>query len=321
MRKHSRITWSICFAMMNVHVSVVSCQIYPSKPIRIITGSVGGGQEFATRIIAQGISGALGQPVITDPRGVSVAISGDFVARAPADGYTLLLVGNNLWIGPLLEKLPYDPVRDFAPITMVASTPNILVVHPSLPVKTVQELIDFAKTRPGELNYGSSGFGTSTHLAGELFKAMAGVNIVRIPYKGGGPSLNALISGEVQIWFPNAAAVTQHLKSGKLRALAVTSSRPTELAPGLPTVAASGLPGYESVLIIGVLAPATTPVAIIERLNHEIVGLLNRADVKRKLFDSGAEVVGSSPEQFAGAIKSEMARLAKVIKDAGIHED
>jgi tripartite-type tricarboxylate transporter receptor subunit TctC len=191
-------------------------------------------------------------------------------------------------------------------------------VHPALPVNSIKELIALAKAKPGALNYASGGVGTTPHLAAELFKAMAGVNIVHIPYKGAGPAISDLIGGQVQLMFPNAAAVGPHLKSGKLRALAVTSSQPTALVPGLPTVAASGLPGFSSVLIVGMFVPAKTPATLINRLNQEIVRVLNNPEVKEKLFNTGSDVVGSSPEQFAAAIKSEVARLGKVIKDVGI---
>ena len=224
-----------------------------------------------------------------------------------------------MWLAPFLEsKVAYDPVRDFSPVTQTTSAPNILVVHPSLPVKSVKELIALAKSRPGDLNYASGTGGGSPHLAGELFKSMAKVNIVAVPYQGTGPSIIGLMSGEVQLMFPTATAVIPHVKAGRLKALAVTSSRPSVLYPNLPTVAASGLPGYVTEVTIGVSAPAKTPVAIITRLNQEIVRGINRPDLKEKLLSVGSEVVGGTPEQFAAVIKYEMSTLGKLIESLGL---
>ena len=231
----------------------------------------------------------------------------------------MLIAGTILWIGPFLENVPYDPVADFAPITLMATSPNILFVRPSLPVKSVKELIALAKARPGQLNYGSGATGASTHLSPELFKHMAGLDIVRVRYKTGSQRVNGLLGGEVQVQF-ESAAVLPHAKAGKLRALAVTSAQPTELAPGLPTIAASGVPGYAWEGMTGMFAPAKTPAAIIERLHQEIARALNQPDIRAKLFSSGEEIVGGSSETLAAAIKSEMARLGKVIKDAGLRE-
>lgn len=299
-----------------------SGQNYPNKPIRLVTAEAGGGNDFSARLIVQGLAGSLGQPMVIDNRGgAGGAIAADIVAKAQPDGYTLLLYANNIWIIPLLRNnAPYDVVRDFSPITWAAGSPNIVVVHPSLPVKSIEELIAHARARPGELNYGSGGSGSSTHLAMELFKSMAGVNIVRVPFKGNAPAMNALFGGEVQLMFVTAGTVTPHLKSGRLRALAVTSAQPSALAPGLPTVASSGLPGYESNQIYGVFAPSRTPAAIVRRLNDEIVRVLGRADVREKFLAGGVEPVGSTPQQLAATIKSEIARMRKVIKEAEIRE-
>lgn len=297
-----------------------SCQNYPNKPIRIVTSGVGGGNDFTARLIAQGLTVSMGQQLVVENRGSGV-IPGQVVSQAPPDGYTLLVAGGNFTIGPLLEKTPYDPVRDFFPISLVTSAPNILVVHPSLPVKSVKELIALAKARPRELNYASAGAGGTIHLAAELFKAMASVNIVRIPYKSSATQMADLIGGHVQLTFGNAANVNPHVKSGRLRALAVASAQPSALAPDLPTVAASGLPGYESVQMSGIFAPAKTPGAIINRLNQEVVRFLRTADAKERFLNSGVETVGSSPEELAATMKSEITRLGKVIKDAGIRAD
>jgi tripartite-type tricarboxylate transporter receptor subunit TctC len=293
-------------------------QSYPSKPLRIVTSEPGGGVDFMARLLAQELAGPLGQTIVVDnkPSGV---IPGDTVAKATPDGYTLLVFGNTLWVGPLLGHTPYDPVRDFAPVIMTSRSPNVLVVHPSLAAKSVGELIALAKSKPGALNYGSAGSGGAPHLAAELFKYMARVDIVRIPYRGAGPALIALIGGQVQLMFANAASVTQQVKSGALRALAVASAEPTNLAPGLPTIAASGVPGYESVSIAGLLAPAKTPSAVVAKLNQEAARALLKPDVRQKILNAGSEAAGGSPAEFAAVIKAEMARLAPVIKAADIH--
>jgi tripartite-type tricarboxylate transporter receptor subunit TctC len=223
-----------------------------------------------------------------------------------------------LWIGALLQNVPYDPIRDFAPISLTTRSPNILAVHPSLPAKSVKELIALAKAKSGELVYGSAGTGSSTHLSAELFKAMAGINILHVPFKGTGPALNALLGGHVQLIFSSTNSLAPHVTSGRLRALAVTSAQPSALATGLPTVAASGLPGYEFVSVDGVFAPSKTPAAIINRLNQEVVRFFNTPTVKEQFFSTGSEAVGSTPEEFAAAVKAEMTRLGKLIKDVGI---
>ena len=244
------------------------------------------------------------------------------MAKAPPDGYTLFLSGSNFWVEPLLQKVPYDPARDFSPIAGATTSPLVFVVHPSLPVKSVKELIALAKARPGALNYSSSVTGTSGHLAAELFKSMAGVDIVRIGYKSGGQSVIALVSGEVQVAFnPAGGTVMSQVKSGRLRALAVTSAQPSVLAPGLPTMAAAGLPGYESSAIQSVFAPAKTPEAIITRLNQEILRFLNAPETKERLINASVEAIGSTPEQLAATVKFEMAKWGKVIKDAGIRAE
>jgi len=299
----------------------VIAQQYPAKPIRLVTSAAGGGNDFMARILAQAISGPLGQQVVIENRGGSSIIIGEVVVNAAPDGYTMLFASSSLWLAPLLQKTAYDPLRELAPVSLVDRGPNLLVVHPSLPVRSVKELIALAKARPGELNYSSTGIGTSTHLAAELFKSMAGVKLVHIPYKGSGQSTGALLSGEVQLSFATATSVGPHLRAGRLKPLAVTTAEPTPLLPGLTTVAAAGLPGYEAASTDGVFVPAKTPAAIIERLNQEIVRAINRPDVKEKFQSTGVEMIGSTPEQFAAAIRSEMSRMGKVIKDAGIRAD
>ena len=309
---------SVCVAVL--HAGIVSGQSYPNKPVRIITSGVGGGNDMMSRLIAQGITAPLGQPVVVENRANTIIMARD-VSQAPADGYTLLFASSSLWILPLLQKTSFDAVRDFAPISMINRAPNVLAVHPSLPVRSVKELIALAKGRPGELNYGSGGPGTSAQLAAELFKAMAGVNIVGINYKGSGPQLNAVISGEVQLTFATATSIAPHIKSGRLRALAATSLEPSVLLPGMPTVAGSGLPGFEAGSIDAMFVRAGTPAAAITRLNQEVVRFVTQPDIKEKFRSNGIEMVGGSPEQLAAAIKSEVARMDKVIRDAGIRID
>jgi tripartite-type tricarboxylate transporter receptor subunit TctC len=310
--------WMFSASLTVLGSGMVCGQDYPNKPIRIVTGSVGGGGDFASRLIAQGIAGPLGQPVIIDNHGNFAA---EVVAKAPPDGHTLLLDSTSVWIGPLLQETPYDAVKDFSPITGAVILPNVLVVSPTLPVNSVKELIALAKARPGKLNYSAGSIGGSAHLSGELFKAMAGINMVAIPYKGGAPAITAVIAGEAQVNFPTTIAAAPHMKSGRLRVLAVTSAQPSALVPGVPTVAASGLPGYEAVSIYGMFAPARTPASIINRLNQEVVRVLNIAEVKERFFNSGEETIGSSPEQLAATVKSDIAKWGKVIKDAGIRAD
>ena len=308
-------------ATMVVGADVASGQNYPVKPIRVLTAEPGGGLDVAARIIAQGLTGSVGKQVIVENHGAG-AFAAEIVAKAPADGYSLLLYGSNVWIAPFLrDDVPWDPVKDFSPITLAVRSPNLVVVHPSLPVKSVKELIALARARPGELNYASGSTGSSPHLAAELFKAMAHVNIVRVPYRGNAFAYADLVRGQVQLVFPTAGSVAPYLKSGRLRALAVTTAQRSELLPGLPTVAESGLPGYEAASIIGMFAPAATPAAIIGRLNDEVVRVLKKPEVKDRFFNMGVEAVGSSPEEFAATMKSEMARLGKMLRDAGIRDE
>ena len=318
LNKH--ITMTAATASLMLVAGAALCQGYPTESIRIVTAAAGGGTDFVSRLIARAIAGPLGQQVLVDNRPSGV-IPGDVVAKARPDGHTLLLAGGILWIGPLLQKTPYDPVRDFSPITQAIRQPNVLVVHSSLPVKTIAQLITLAKARPGDLNYASAGTGSTQHLSAELFNVMARVNMVRIPYKGGGPALSALLAGEVQVMFASAGSVMLHVKSGRLRTLAITSLQSSELSPDLSTIAASGLPGYESVASYGVFAPAKTPEAIINRLHQEIVRAIFLQDVKEKLLGSDVEPVGSSPADFAAMLKADIAKWGKIIQSAGIRAD
>lgn len=301
-------------------VSMVYAQSYPRKAVRIVTAEAGGGSDFTARYLAQLLTASLGQQVIVENRASGV-IPGDIVAKATADGHTLLLYNNILWIGPLMQRAPYDAERDFAPITLIGRTPSILVVNASMAVQSVADLVALAMVKPGELNYASTGAGASNRLAAELFKSMARVNLVRINYKGGGMALNGLIGGEVQLMFTTAVTGAPHVKSGKVKVLGVTSAQPSALAPGVPTLADSGLPGYEATTFAAIFAPAKTPKLVLDKLHGEIVRHLHRADVRERFFSTGLEIVGSSPDQLAAAIKSDIAKLGRVIKDAGIRTE
>ena len=314
------ITWTLLAGALAA-AGVACAQDYPTKPIRLITAGTGGGNDIAARIIAPVFSARVGQQLIVDNRGGSVVIAAGPVMNAAPDGYTLLLYSGTLWILPLMEKAPYDPVKDFAPITLMVNSPGMLVVHPSLPVKSVRDLVALAKARPGQLNYANAAIGSSIHFASELFKSLAGVNIVGVPYKNAGPGISALMAGEVQVMIPNVGSVMSHVKSGRLRALGVTTAQPSALAPGYPTVAAEGVPGYEWATTFGIFAPAGTPAAIVNKLNKELVWTLHRPEVKERMLNGGIEVVGSTPEELAAAVKSEMARLTKVIKAADLRRE
>jgi tripartite-type tricarboxylate transporter receptor subunit TctC len=303
-------------------VAVLACgavcaQTYPSKPIRIITAEAGGGSDFATRLIATPLASAFGQQVIVDNRGLLAA---EVASKAAPDGYTLLLSGSTLWLLPYMrDKVPYD-ISNFTGVTLATRTANILVVHPSLPAKSVKALIALAKARPGELNYGTSGVGSSVHIAAELFKSLTGADIVRVNYKGASRALTDLMAGQVHLMFAVPGSAMPHVKSGRLTALAVTSAEPSPLAPGLPPVAAA-VPGYESVSYLAIFAPVGTPPAIVSRLSQEIARALQRPEVKEKFLSTSIETVGSSPEELASKLKSEIARMGKLIRDAGIRAD
>lgn len=306
--------------IMALHVGVADAQNYPMKPIRVVTGAAGGGNDLLSRLVAAGLTASLKHQVIVDNR-PSGPIPGEIVSRAAPDGYTLMLYGTDFWIGALTRKMPYDPVRDFDTIGVAAATPNVLIIHPSLAAGSVKELIALARTKPGVLNYGSSSVGGVSHLAAELFNQMARVKIVHVPYKGTGPGLAALIGNEVQMMFPNVSASLPHIKSGRLKALAVTSAKRSQLLPDFPTVAESGLPGYDFVTTYGVFGPHGMPGAIIRQLNKEIVTALAAPQVRDPLSNAGMEVVASSPEALAVTVKSETARFGKLVKEIGIHAD
>ncbi|MGZ8153706.1 MAG: Bug family tripartite tricarboxylate transporter substrate binding protein [Burkholderiales bacterium] len=300
-------------------------QSYPVKPVRmVIPFPPGGTTDILGRIASQKLSEALGQQVVPDNRsGASGNIGTEQVAKAPPDGYTLLTApGSTLTIHPsLYAKLGFDPLRDFAPVTILAGVPNLLVVHPSLPVRNVKELIALAKSKPDQLNYASTGAGQSTHLSMELFKNMAGVKIVHVPYKGSAPAVTDLLGGHVPMMFDNMPSALPHVKAGKLRALGVSTSKRSPTAPDVPTVAESGLPDFDVTVWFAVLAPAATPRDIVTRLNRVLVKALQGADVREKLASQGAEPIGNTSEQFTGQIKADLAKWAKVVKAANIKLD
>ena len=298
-----------------------AAQNYPTRTIRLIVpSSPGGGTDISARIIAPRLGELLGQQVIVENRpGAGTMIGGEAVARAAPDGYTLLMGISTLAINPAIyKKVPYDALKDFAPISQAVSLPNVLVSHPSLPVKTLKELIAFSKARPGELNFASAGLGTSPHMSFELFLSMAKLKMLHVPYKGSGPGVTALLAGHVPLMMPNMLSAQPHIKSGRLRGLGVTSAQRAAGAPELPTIAEAGVPGYEAVQWYGVLAPAGTPPAIVKRLHSEVVNVLRNPETKQRFFRDGAETVGTSPDEFAAFIRAETTKWAKVVKDAGI---
>jgi len=298
---------------------------YPAKPMRLVVPfPAGGTTDILARAVAQRLSEAWGQQVIVDNRpGAGGNIGSDLVAKAKPDGYTLLMgtVGTHAINPSLYRNMPYDHVKDFAPVILVAGVPNVLVVNPALPVHSVPELIAYAKANPGKLNFASSGNGTSIHLSGELFKAMTGVEMTHVPYKGSAPALTDLIGGQVQLMFDNLPSSLPFIKAGKLRALAVTSGARAAALPDLPTLAESGLPGFEASSWFGVLAPAGTSRDIVAKLNGAIAGWLASPEAKEKLLAQGAIAAGGTPEDFARHIGAETSKWAKVVKASGAHID
>jgi tripartite-type tricarboxylate transporter receptor subunit TctC len=305
-----------------IGAGTVYAQDFPNRTVRIYTAAAGGGVDFAARLIAQGLTASLGQPVVVENRGGNALVAAEPVMKAPPDGHTLIFYGSGFWLTPFMrDKTPYDPVRDFAPVSLTNRSPNVLVVHPSLPVKSVKELIALAKAQPRALNFASSGLGASSHLAGELFNSMAKIEIVHVPYKANAGALIDLLSGQIQLMFSTTTAAAPHLQSRRLRALAVTSTQPSALLPGVPTVTDTGLPGYEAASINALFAPIKTPAAVVARLHQDVVRIVNTAESKERLFNAGLEAAGTTPEQLAAVVKTEMARLGKIIKDSGVRAD
>jgi tripartite-type tricarboxylate transporter receptor subunit TctC len=299
-------------------------EAYPSKPIRLVLPfPPGGGTDILGRLVAERLGARLGQPVVTDNRGGAGGnLGAEAAAHSAPDGYTLLLAAPSLAISPsLYKKLPYDPVRDLAPISLVATVPNVMVTHPSVQAKTLREFIALAKSRPGELNFGSGGSGTSNHLGGELFNIVAGVRLVHVPYKGVNLAMNDVMAGNVQLVVIGIPAAAPQIKAGKLRALAVIAPQRSPALPDVPTVAEEGLPDFDVTTWYGLLAPAGTPRPIVERLNGEIVRLMHAPDLKERLAGMGTDPLTSSPEEFATYINREIAKWGDVVRKAGLKAD
>ncbi len=316
--------WMVAIGLIMGIPAAWSQSQYPSRPIRLIVPyPPGGAVDPIARTIGQKLNEAWGQPVVVDNKpGAGTIIGTEIVAKAAPDGYTVILASSNHAVNPAMYgKLPYDPVKDFTPINLVSIIPLMLVVNPQVPVKSTKELIDYLKTKPGQLNFSSAGNGSTTHLAGELFKSMAGVDIVHVAYKGSGPSVAGVMAGETSVAFDSIFLQLPQVKAGKLRALAVTGTKRTSLAPELPTVSEAGLPGYEAYAWVGFLAPAGTPREIVQKWHQEITRILQLPEVRERQISQGVEPVGSTPEYFADFIKTEISKWGKVVKQAGIKLD
>ena len=297
---------------------------FPTKPLRFVIGlAPGGATDIMARALAQKLTESLAQPVIVDNRsGAAGSIAAALVAKSPADGYTLLFVSSSFAINPgLYRDLPFDPVRDLAPISLIAAAPFLLVVNPALPAGTVKELIALAKARPGSLNYSSGGNGSSGHLAGELFKSLAGVTLTHVPYKGAGPATVDVIAGQIQMTFASVVSALPHVKAGRLRALGVTSEKRSGALPQLPTISEAGVKGYHVETWYGALAPAGTPAAIVGKLNTEIARAVKRPDMQERMASEGAEPIGGTPAQFATFLESEIKKWGAIIRESGVRGD
>ena len=296
-------------------------QAYPSKPVRIIvTFAAGGGTDLAARTVAPKLSEGLGQSIVVENRaGANGAVGADALAKSPADGYTLMVgAAGTLAVAPHLGKLPFDTFKDFAPVSLLATSPFIVTVNPGVKAESLKELIALAKANPGKLTFGSSGTGGAPQLATELFKSMAGVNLLHVPYKGLGPAITDLLGGQINVIFADVGLVTAHIKSARLRGLAVTGSTRSATVPDLPTIAEAGVPGYAAGTWYGLFAPAGTPPAIVARLSEETRRALAHPDVRASLAAQGVDPAGNTPEQFAAFVRDEHAKWGRVIRDAGI---
>ncbi len=298
---------------------------YPNKPVTIVVPfAAGGTTDILARIIAQALTVEMGQSVIVDNRaGAGGNIGGALAAKAPADGYTLFMgtVGTHAINAALYKKMPFDPVKDFAPLTRVANVPNLLVANPAQPYKSVKELIAYAKAHPGKVNFGSSGNGSSIHLSGELFKSLAKVDMVHVPYKGSAPAVTDLLGNQIGIMFDNMPSAIQHVRSGKLVPIAVTTAKRSPELPNVPTIAEAGVPGYEATSWFGMFAPTGTPAPVLAKLNGALVKVLGQAEVKKKINEQGAETYSETPEQFAAFIKTESVKWGKVVQESGASLD
>jgi tripartite-type tricarboxylate transporter receptor subunit TctC len=301
--------------------SLATAQTWPNRPIRVIVPAAPGGTvDLVSRALAQRLGDGLGQPVIVENKpGASTNLGNDFVAKSPPDGYTLLMSGITLSTnGHLYSKLTYDPINDFAPITLVATSANVLVVNPSLPAKTVRELVDLARAKPGGYFYGTPAVGATGHLAAEMFASLAGIKLTQVPYKGAAPALADLIAGQIHMTFDNVPAAIGFIRAGKLRAIAVTSAARSPFLPDVPTIAESGLPGYDISAWFGLVAPVKTPREIVAKLHAESVKALAAADVRERFQQLGFEAGGNTPEQFRALIVAESTRLGRVIRESGM---
>jgi tripartite-type tricarboxylate transporter receptor subunit TctC len=297
-----------------ITVCAAAAQDYPSKPIRILTSAPGGGGDFVARVLTQVMSGPLGQPLVVDNRGALLGI--ELAAQARPDGYTFIVGSNEMWLRALMQKVSYDPVKDFTPISLVVESPNIIVVNPSLPAKNVTELIVYARAKTDKLDFAGGSPGSASHLAGELFKFMAKLNMVYVPYKGAGAALNDTIAGQVPLLFSNLPTAGPQVKAGRLRALAITSAKPSALAPDMPTVASSGLLGYESAALFSLFGPAGVPKPIVDRMSVEVRHAVERPEVKDRVMAVGSEVVGSSAAELAARVNAEIKRMGAVVATA-----
>ena len=312
---------SIVAAVLCAFAGMAIAQQYPSKPIKIVVPYPPGGfNDTLGRTLAAKFTEAWGQPAVVENKpGANTMIGNDFVAKSPPDGHTLLVVAFPFAVAPsLLRNMPYDTVKDFAPVALAAQSPNLLVVNPSLPVKSVGELIALAKAKPNSLSYASTGNGSSNHISMELFKSLAGVQIVHIPYKGSAPAVTDLLGGQVHLMFDNVPNVLPHVKAGKLTALGQTGVKRSALISDIPTVAEAGVPGYEVTVWFGLVAPAGTPREVIQKLNAEMLRILAMPDVRERFLAQGVEPAGGTPEQFGEHIRAQMAKWAKVVADAGV---
>ena len=300
-------------------------QNFPTKPITIIVPfSAGGTTDILARIVGQGLSTELGQSVVVDNKpGAGGNIGGSLAAKAAADGYTLFMgtVGTHAINQSLYKKMPFDPVKDFAPLSRVATVPNLLVAHPSQPFKTVKEMIAYAKANPGKITYGSPGSGASPHVSGELFKSMTGTDLLHFPFRGSAPAMTDLLGGQTSVMFDNMPSAIQHVRSGKLRPIAVTTAKRSPELPDVPTIAEAGVPGYEATSWFGMFAPAGTPKPVLDKLHAALVKVLKQPDVQKKIAEQGGDVVAETPEQFAAFIKAESAKWSKVVKESGASLD
>ena len=308
----------------HVHAQAKDARTYPEKSIRfIVPVAAGGSVDLATRLVANRLTERFGKQVLVDNRpGAGQLIGTEIAAKSPPDGYTLIMVATPFTLNPsLYSKMPYDSLRDFIPVTQVSIAPNVLVVHPSLPAKTVKELVALAKAKPGQIAYASSGVAGSARLAGELFQIVAGISLLHIPYKGSGQSVSDLVAGHVQIGFGSVLAFLPNINAGKLRAISVTNARRVPALKHVPTMAEAGYPGVETNAWSGVLVPAGTPQPIVAKLNSEIVSIVQSRDIQERLATDGAEAVGSTQEEFAAFIRREIDKWAKVVKRAGLKAD